>query len=60
LLLPVGFEIEGGNNPIPDQDWTTEVTKYPLVLGNISLEAILVVEEELEPLALNDQRVERR
>jgi hypothetical protein len=29
-----------------------------LVLGNVSFEAILVIEEELDSLALDDQRVE--
>src|SRR5579863_3041754 len=55
---PVGFEVEGGNDPIPDQNWANEVAKYPLVLGNVSFEAILVIEEEFDSLALDDQRVE--
>jgi hypothetical protein len=60
LPRPVGFEVEGGNDPIPDQDWANKIAKYPLVLGNVSFEAILVIEEEPESLALDDQRVEGR
>ena len=45
-------------DPIPDQDWANKIAKYPLVLGNVSFEAILVIEEEPESLALDDQRVE--
>lgn len=42
---PVGFEVEGGNDPIPDQNRANEIAKYPLVLGNVTFEAILVIEE---------------
>jgi hypothetical protein len=58
LPRPVGFEVEGGNDPVPDQNWANEIAKYPLVLGNVSFEATLVIEEEPESLSLNDQRVE--
>jgi hypothetical protein len=54
LSLPVGFEVEGGNDPIPDQNRANETAKYPLVLGNVSLEAILEIEKESESLALDD------
>ena len=57
LPQPVGFEVEGGDDPIPDQDRTHEIAKYPLVPGNVSFEAILVIEEQPEPFALDDQRV---
>src|SRR5580698_3774533 len=59
LLRPVGFQVEGGHDSISDQNWATEVAKYPLVLRNISLEPILVIEEEPEPLPLDDKGVER-
>src|ERR1700739_3395572 len=55
LLRPVGFQIEGRDDPTPEKDWATEVAIDPFMLGNVSLEAILVVEEEAESLALDDQ-----
>src|SRR5271157_5407476 len=58
LLRPFCFEVEGGNHPIPDQNWANKIAKYPLVFGNISFEAVLVIEEDPQPLPLDDQRVE--
>src|SRR5208282_1070451 len=49
---------EDGNDPIPDQNRATEIPEYALVLGNVGFEAILVIEEEPQPLALDDERVE--
>jgi hypothetical protein len=53
-LLPVGFEVEGSNDPISDQNRANEIAEYPLVLGNVSFQAILVIEKEPESLALDD------
>src|ERR1700722_4326090 len=58
LLRAVGLQVEAGNDPIPDQNWTNEIAKDSLVFGNISFEAIFVIEEEMKSLALDDQRVE--
>src|ERR1700678_782977 len=58
LLRTVGLQIEAGYDPIPDQNWTDEIAKDSLVFGNISFEAIFVIEEETKSLALDDQRVE--
>ena len=60
LPLPVGLQVEAGNDPIPDQNRAHEIAEHPLVLWDVSFEAILVIEEEPESLALDDQRVERR
>src|ERR1700733_12743375 len=60
LLLAICLEIDGGDNFIADQHGQGEITEQPLFLRNIGLEAMSVVEEQLQPLALNDQRVERR
>ena len=58
LPRPVGFKVESGNDPIPDQNRAQEISEYSLVLGNVSFEAILVIEEEPESLTLDDQRIE--
>jgi hypothetical protein len=55
LLLPsISLEIDGGNNLVANQDRQSEVSKQPLFLGHVSLEAVLVVEEQLQSLALVD------
>ena len=56
--LPVGFEVEGGYDSISNQNWANEIAKYSLVFGNVSLEAIVVIEKESQSLTLDDQRVE--
>src|SRR5271167_4469084 len=59
LPRPIGLEVQGGNDPISDQNRATEIAKYALVLGNVSFKAIFVIEEKPEAFALDDQRVER-
>src|SRR5215472_15379668 len=59
LPRSVGLEVKRSNHPIPDQNRTNEIPKYALVPGNVSFEAILVIEEQPESFALDDQRVER-
>ena len=59
-LLPVGLEIDERDDFVADQHGQGEVAELPLLLGNVCLEAMLVVEEQMQPLALMDQRVERR
>jgi hypothetical protein len=51
LPLPVGLEVEGGNDPIPDENRAHEIAEGPLVMGNVGFEPILVIEEEAESLA---------
>ena len=57
-LLAIGLEIDGGNDVVADQHRQGEVAEHPLLLGHVGLEAVLVVEEQLQPLALDDERVE--
>jgi len=59
-LLAVGLEIDGGDDRVVDQNRQGEVAEAALLLRQIGLEAVLVVEEQLCPLALNHQRIERR
>src|SRR5467141_3608027 len=60
LPLAIGLEINDGDDFVPDEHGLGEVAEQPLVLGNVSLEAVLVVEEQMQPLALMDERVEGR
>src|SRR5882672_5055710 len=59
-VLPVGLEIERGDDVAADQDRQREIAELAFLLRHISLEAVLVVEEQMRPLALDDQRIERR
>ena len=56
----VGLEVEGGDDPVADEDRKGEVAVAALVLRDIGLEDVIVAEEEAEALALDDERVERR
>src|SRR5207245_9505245 len=56
--LAVGLEIDGGDDFVPDEHGLGEVAEAPLVLGDVSLEAVLVAEEQMQPLTLMDERVE--
>src|SRR6201988_5449039 len=58
--LAVGLEVDGGGDLVPDQHGLGEVAEAPLVLGDGRLEAVLVAEEEMQPPALMDERVEGR
>src|SRR6267378_3171595 len=58
--LAIGLEIDDGGDFVPDEHGLGEVAEPPLVLGDVSLEAVLVVEEQMQPLALMDERVEGR
>ena len=60
LLLAICLEIDGGDDFVVHEYGQGKVAEQPLVLGQIRLEAVLIVEEELQPLALDDERVERR
>src|SRR5882762_4885450 len=60
LPLAIGLEINDGDDFVPDEHRLGEVAEPPLVLGDISLEAVLVAEEQMHPLALMDERVEGR
>ena len=44
----------GGNK------WLREVAEHALLLRHVSLEAMLVIEEQMRPAALDHERVERR
>src|SRR5450755_1597130 len=60
LVLPVGLEIERGDDVLSHEDRQREIAELALFLRHIGLEAMRVVEEQMRPLALDDQRVERR
>ena len=57
-MLAIGLEIDDGGDFVPDEHRLGEVAEPPLVLGNVRLEAVLVVEEQMQPLALMDERIE--
>src|SRR5437016_2769846 len=59
-VLPVGLEIERGDDVLADQDRQREIAELAFLLRHIGLEAMLVVEEQMRPLALDDQGIERR
>jgi hypothetical protein len=56
----IALQVEAGNDAIPDQNRAHEIAEQPLLFGNVGFEAILVVEEEAQSLALDDERVEGR
>src|SRR5260370_2901177 len=60
LVRPVGLEIERRDDVLSDQDRQCEIAELAFVLRHIGLEAVLVVEDEMRPLALDDQGIERR
>ena len=60
LPLAIGLEIDDGDDFIADQHGLGEVAEEALVLGDVSFKAVLVVEEQMQPLALMDERIEGR
>src|ERR1700694_3793599 len=60
LPLAIGLEIERGDNVVADQNRQREIAEAPLFLGEIGLEAMFVIEKQVCPPALDDQRIERR
>ena len=44
----------------PDQHRQREIAEFALLLRHVGLEAMVVAEEQFGPLALDDQRIERR
>ena len=59
-VLAICLEVDRCDYLVAEEHRQSEISEHPLLLGDIGLETVLVIEEELEPLALNDQRVERR
>src|SRR5258708_1414275 len=60
LVLPIGLEIQRGDDVAADHDRQREIAELALFLWHVSLEAVFVVEERVRPLALDDQRIEGR
>ncbi len=60
LPLAIGLEIDDGDDFVPDEHGLCEVAEQPFVLGDVGFEAMRVVEEQMQPLALMDERVEGR
>src|SRR4030088_2450735 len=58
--LAIGLEVEGGDDVVADQNRQREITEHTLLLRYISLEAMPISEEQFGPLALDDERIERR
>src|SRR6266404_720207 len=56
--LAIGLQIDDGGDFVPDEHGLGEVAEPPLVLGDVSLEAVLVAEEQMQALPLVDERVE--
>src|SRR4051812_1978975 len=60
LRLPVGLEIERGDDLVADQHRQREIAELAFGLRYIGLEQMVVAENEIGALALDDQRIERR
>src|SRR5262249_11325112 len=60
LIRAVRFDVERSDDLVADQHRQREIAIDALFLRHISFEQMVVAEEELQPLALNDQRIERR
>src|ERR1700730_9168596 len=60
LVRPIGLQINRGDDLATDQHRQREVAEETLVFRHISLETVLVVKEQMSPLALDDQGIERR
>src|SRR5262245_25210645 len=60
LLLAVGLEVDGGDDLVAEEHGEREIAEASLRLGDVGLEDVVVVEEESQPLALQDQRIEGR
>src|SRR5262245_685795 len=60
LLLAIRLEIDGGNDAVADENGQGEIAEQTLLLGDVSLEAMFIVKEEVRSPALDDERIERR
>ena len=58
-LLAVGLEIEGCDDVLAGQHRQCKIAELALFLRHVGLEAMLVIEHEVGPLALDDQGIER-
>src|SRR5215467_7634517 len=59
-VLPVGLQIERGDNLLAKKNRQGEITELAFGLRHIGLEAMLVIEDEMGALALDDQGIEGR
>src|SRR5262249_19382719 len=59
-VLPVGLQIQRGDNLIVHQNRKSEIAENTFGLGHIGLELVAVAEDELAALALDDEGIERR
>src|SRR4051812_33565933 len=60
LRLPIGLEIERGDDLVADQNGECEIAELALGLRHIGFEQMIVAEDEIGALALDDQGIERR
>jgi hypothetical protein len=58
-VLPIGLEIECGRDGVANQNRQREITEAPLRLRHIGFEKVFVAEDQVRPLPLNDQGIER-
>src|SRR5262245_14187149 len=58
--LAIGLEIDDRDELVAGEHRLGEVTEPPLLLGNVSFEAVLVAEKKLQPLTRMDEWVEGR
>src|SRR5436853_6363229 len=54
----VRLEIDGGDDLVADQHRQGEIPEHTLLLRQIGLETVFIVEEQLQPFALDDEGVE--
>src|ERR1700757_458751 len=59
-VLPVGLQIDRGDDVVADQHRQREVTELAFGFRHIGLEAMLILEKQLCPPTLDDQRIKRR
>ena len=59
-VLPVGFQIDGGDDLLAGQHRQGKIAELALLLWHIGFETVAVVEEQFGALALDHQRIERR
>src|SRR5579883_818304 len=60
LLLPIRLQIDDCDDFVVDQGRQREIAEDALFLWRIGLETVVVIEEQLQALALDDQRIEGR
>src|SRR5262249_10534966 len=58
--LAIGLEIDDRDELVAGEHRLGEVAESPLLLRNVSLEAVLVAEEKPQPLARMDEWIEGR